>query len=145
MLSTALKRRPAAGENVLMACIRVLLLPAIVLLLLTFVAAASADAPTDADWSTRLLQQKALVERAQHALDEHTAAYAKAVAGGESADRVEALKQERDAAAAALAEHERALPRLVGEAREAGVSEQVLVPYRYAAPPSPNGTPAATP
>ena len=93
---------------------------------------AGASESLDAEWSTRLLQHKARIERAQQTLDERNTAFAKAVAGGETEPRVQALRGEREVAAAQLEELERSLPDLVREARDAGVSEEVLSPYRFA-------------
>ncbi len=93
----------------------------------------------DAEWSTRLLQEKARIERWRKRLDKANAAYAKAVGAGESGETVAKIVAMRDAAAKELQDARRTLPALVEEAREEGVSSEILKPYRFAV--SPEDTP----
>ena len=89
----------------------------------------------DAEWSTRLLQEKARIERWRKRLDKANAAYAKAVGAGESGEIVAKIVAMRDAAAKELQDARRTLPALVEEAREEGVSSEILKPYRFAVSP----------
>jgi len=94
----------------------------------------------DSDWSARLMLEQASIERAQARLDRARAAYARAVLDGEATGparrTIEELGREREEAEAALRERERSLPALVEEARRAGVSPEVLEPYRFAVSPA---------
>lgn len=89
----------------------------------------------DAEWSTRLLQEKARIERWRKRLDKANAAYAKAVGAGESGETVAKIVAKRDAAAKELQDARRMLPALVEEAREEGVSSEILKPYRFVVSP----------
>ena len=97
-----------------------------------------ADARTafDEEWSNRLMYQKAMVDQWRKRLDRATAAYARAVAEGEDAKRVGELAGLKKTAAAELKAAQDALPKLVEEAREEGVSDDVLMPYRFAIAPA---------
>jgi hypothetical protein len=99
----------------------------------------------DPDWSARLMLEQAGIERAQARLDRARASYARAAAEaagraereeGKGGERVEQLARERDEAEAELRSRERSLPLLVEEARLAGVSPEVLKPYRFAVSPA---------
>jgi hypothetical protein len=90
----------------------------------------------DSEWSARLMLEQAEIERARERLDQAKAAYARAVAGSAPEDRTRELARERDDLAVALRKAERALPRLIEEARRAGVSPEVLKPYRFAVSPA---------
>ena len=100
------------------------------------VAASAAAAGDPAEWSTRLLQEKARIERLQQRLDAANAACAKALASGDAPEHLRALKDERRALGDSLASAERDFPALVRAAREDGVGEEILRPYRFAAPPA---------
>ncbi len=97
-----------------------------------------ADAHTafDEEWSNRLMYQKAMIDKWRKRLDRANAAYARAVAEGEAAKRVEELAGRKETAAAELQAAQDSLPRLLEEAREEGVSDDVLVPYRFAVSPA---------
>ncbi len=97
-----------------------------------------ADAHTafDEEWSNRLMYQKAMIDKWRKRLDRANAAYARAVAEGEAAKRVEELAGLKKTAAAELQAAQDSLPRLLAEAREEGVSDDVLVPYRFAVSPA---------
>lgn len=140
----ALKPRDVYGEDVLMLGLRLALAAIagffLVVPLVVGDPAAGDSSATGAaleqEWSTRLLQQQARIERAQQRLDEHNGAYAKAVAGRERANRIRALQSERASAAAKLLELQKALPKLLAEARADGIGEDILRPYRYALSPT---------
>jgi hypothetical protein len=90
----------------------------------------------DSDWSARLMLEQAGIERARARLDRARAAYALATARGDAENAIGELGRQRDEAEAALRERERSLPALVEEARVAGVSPEVLKPYRFAVSPA---------
>jgi hypothetical protein len=114
-----------------------------VLSLLVFAGSAALAADDSADrraareeeWSVRLMQEQARIDHARKRLDEANAAYARAVAKREDAPVVESFESRRRAAAAELADAEETLPRLVQEAREEGIREEILAPYRFAVAP----------
>ena len=82
------------------------------------------------------MYQKAMIDKWRKRLDRANAAYARAVAEGEAAKRVEELAGLKKTAAAELQAAQDSLPRLLAEAREEGVSDDVLVPYRFAVSPA---------
>ena len=90
----------------------------------------------DEEWSTRLLYQKAMIDEGRRRLDRANAAYARAVAEGEEAQRVAALAGLKKTAAAELKAAQDELPQLVEEAREKGVRADILMPYRFAIAPA---------
>ena len=124
---------PSSLVPALAACLFCVLLASPVLAETPPAAPASA---VDEEWSVRLLQEKARIERFQERLDHLSARYAKAVLAGETASRLRTLKAARDAAADALDAAERKLPSLLAEARSDGVGEEILHPYRYATSPA---------
>ena len=93
-------------------------------------------AALDAEWSTRLLLEKARIERSRRRLDEANAAYGKAIATRASDDAVARSEAKRDAAAKELEDAQQSLPALVADALAAGVSPEILKPYRFAVPPA---------
>jgi hypothetical protein len=90
------------------------------------------SASADAEWSARLLLEQARIERSRKRLDEANVAYATAVASEKADAAVARLAAERDAAASAFEDARRAFPKLVEQARAAGVSAEILRPYRFA-------------
>ena len=97
---------------------------------------AGARAAFAEEWSNRLMYQKAMIDKWRKQLDEANGAYARAVAEREGAKRVEELAGLKKIATAELRAAREALPRLVAEAREEGVAEDVLMPYRFAVAPA---------
>lgn len=97
---------------------------------------AGVAAAFDEEWSNRLMFQEAMIDEGRKRLDRANAAYARAVAGREAAARIDQLAAKQKIAETELREAEAALPRLVAEAREEGVSEDVLKPYRFAVAPA---------
>ncbi len=88
------------------------------------------------DWSTRLLQEKARIERFQQRLDAAKSAYAKALVSRDAPEQLGALQDELRASADSLADAERGFPALVQAARADGAPEEILRPYRFASPPA---------
>lgn len=96
----------------------------------------SAPSAFHEEWSNRLIYQKAMIDKWRVRLEKASAAYARAVAEGKDPERVDRLAGREKTAAAELRAAQEALPRLVEEAREDGVSEDVLGPYRFVVAPA---------
>ena len=88
------------------------------------------------EWSLRLMQEKARIDHARKRLDEANAAYARAIAKDEDDLVIASFETRRESALVDLEKAEARLPRLVEEARAAGVDPKILDPYRFAVAPA---------